>query len=103
MVPGLYALWLNAWGARVSPVVYWGPGAVVVDRQAARVARGAVIGTRAVLAGHLAAKDSSGAFRVTLAPVEIGEGAPVRAHAGIGPGRRGGAGGGGAAAALLPA
>jgi len=88
MVPGLYALWLNAWGARVSPVVYWGPGAVVVDRQAVRVARGAVIGTRAVLAGHLAVKDSSGAFRVTLAPVEIGEGALIGAYAGIGPGCR---------------
>ena len=88
MVPGLYALWLNAWGARVSPVVYWGPGAVVVDRQAARVARGAVIGTRAVLAGHLAVKDSSGAFRVTLAPVEIGKGALIGAYAGIGPGCR---------------
>lgn len=88
LAPGLYALWLNAWGARVSPVVYWGPGAVVVDRQAARVARGAVIGTRAVLAGHLAFKDSSGGFRVTLAPVEIGEGALIGAYAGIGPGCR---------------
>ncbi len=86
MVPGLYALWLNAWGARVSPLVYWGPGAVVVDRQAARVGPGAVIGTRAVLAGHLAVKDSSGAFRVTLAPVEIGAGALIGAYAGIGPG-----------------
>jgi hypothetical protein len=88
MVPGLYPLWLNAWGARVSSVVYWGPGAAVVDRQAARVARGAVIGARAVLAGHLAVKDSSGAFRVTLAPVEIGEGALIGAYAGIGPGCR---------------
>ncbi len=88
LVPGLYPLWLNSWGARVSPVVYWGPGAVVVDRQAARVARGVVIGTRAVIAGHLAVKDSSGAFRVTLAPVEIGEGALIGAYAGIGPGCR---------------
>jgi len=88
MVPGLYALWLNAWGAQVSPLVYWGPGAVVLDRQAARVARDVVIGTRAVLAGHLAVKDSSGAFRVTLAPVEIGVGALIGAYAGISPGCR---------------
>jgi hypothetical protein len=86
LVPGLYALWLNAWGARVSPVVYWGPGALVVDRPAVRVARGAVIGTRAVLAGHLAVKDESGNFRVTLAPVDIGAGALIGAYAGIGPG-----------------
>jgi hypothetical protein len=88
MVPGLYALWLNAWGARVSPVVYWGPGAAVVDRQSVRIGPGAVIGTRAVLAGHLAVKDAQGAFRITLAPVEIGEGALIGAHAGIGPGCR---------------
>jgi hypothetical protein len=88
MVPGLYALWLNLWGARVSPVVYWGPGAVVADRQSVRIGPGAVIGTRAVLAGHLAVKDAQGAFRITLAPVEIGEGALIGAHAGIGPGCR---------------
>ena len=86
VVPGLYALWLNAWGARVSPVVYWGPGALVMDRYSLRIARGAVIGTRAVLVGHLAVKDSSGLFRVTLAPVQIGEGALIGAHAGVGPG-----------------
>jgi hypothetical protein len=88
MVPGLYALWLNAWGARVSPVVYWGPGAAVVDRPSVRIGPGAVIGTRAVLAGHLAVKDAHGAFRVTLAPVEIGERALIGAYAGIGPGCR---------------
>jgi hypothetical protein len=88
MVPGLYPLWLNAWGARVSPVAYWGPGAVVIDRQSVRVGRGAVIGTRAVLAGHLAVKDANGAFRVTLAPVEIGAGALIGAYVGIGPGCR---------------
>lgn len=92
MVPGLYALWLGAWGARVSPLVYWGPGAVVVDRYALRVARGAVIGTRAVIAGHLAVKDAAGAFRVTLAPVAIGAGALIGAYAGIGPGCSIGAG-----------
>ena len=86
MVPGLYALWLNAWGARVSPLVYWGPGAVVVDRQAVRIGPGAVIGLRAVLAGHLAVKDESGAFRVTLAPVQIEARALIGAYAGIGPG-----------------
>jgi UDP-3-O-[3-hydroxymyristoyl] glucosamine N-acyltransferase len=86
MVPGLYALWLNAWGARVSAMVYWGPGAMVVDRQAVRIDRNVVIGTRAVLAGHIAVRDSGGAFRVTLAPVEIGAGALIGAYAGIGPG-----------------
>jgi hypothetical protein len=101
MVPGLYALWLNAWGARVSTVVYWGAGAVVVDRQSARIGPRAVIGIRAVISGHLAVKDPSGAFRVTLAPVEIGEGALIGAYAGIGPGCRVAAGEDVPAAAFL--
>lgn len=88
LVPGLYALWLNAWGARVSAKVYWGPGAAVVDRPSVRIGPGVVIGTRAVLSGHLAVKDARGAFRVTLAPVEIAEGALIGAYAGIGPGCR---------------
>lgn len=86
LVPGLYPLWLNAWGSRVSSIVYWGPGAMVADRQSARVGRGAVIGTRAVISGHLAVKDESGATRVTLGPVEIGAGVLIGAYAGIGPG-----------------
>jgi hypothetical protein len=86
LVPGLYALWLNLWGSAVSPVVFWGPGVQVLDRYALRVGRGAVIGTRAVLSGHLGIKDQGGAFRVTLAPLEIGAGALIGANAGIGPG-----------------
>ena len=88
LAPGLYALWLNLWGSSVSPVVFWGPGALVLDRHALRVGRGVVIGTRAVLSAHLGVKEDGGAFRVTLAPVEIGAGALIGANAGIGPGCR---------------
>ena len=86
IVPGLYALWLNAWGARVSAVVYWGAGAMVVDRQSVCVGRGVVIGMRAVISGHLASKDANGDFQVTLARVEIGDGVLIGANAGIAPG-----------------
>lgn len=86
LVPGAYALWLRLWGSQVSPVVFWGPGALAMDRHALRIGPGAVIGTRAVLSGHLAVKDEDGAFRVTLAPVEIGAGALIGGNAGIGPG-----------------
>jgi hypothetical protein len=88
LAPGAYALWLNLWGSKVSLVVYWGPGALAADRQALRIGPGAVIGTRSVLSGHLALKNESGEFRVTLAPVEIGAGALIGAYAGIGPGCR---------------
>jgi acetyltransferase-like isoleucine patch superfamily enzyme len=88
IVPGLYPLWLRLWGARVSFKVYWGPGSMVTDRMLLQIGAGVVIGTRAVLSAHLACKDETGAFRVTIAPVVIGDGALIGAYAGIGPGCR---------------
>ena len=86
LMPGVYALWLNLWGSKVSTLVYWGPGAIVLDRYALRIDRYTVIGTRAVLAGHLAVKDEQGNYRVMLAPVEIGESAMIGAYSGLSPG-----------------
>ena len=86
LIPGIYAAWLNLWGSRVSPLVYWGPGALAVDRHALTIGPAVVIGTRSVLSAHLATKDEEGVYRVTLAPVTIGGGALIGANAGIGPG-----------------
>ena len=51
LMPGLYALWLFLWGGRVSPLVYWAPGSLVIDRPLVIVERGAVIGAGAGLVG----------------------------------------------------
>jgi hypothetical protein len=83
LVPGLYPLWLNLWGARVSPFAYWGPGARTLDRYLLRVDRGAVIGTGAILSGHLGTHDEQGRFRIDLAAVSVGAGAIVGAGAGL--------------------
>ncbi len=88
LVPALYPLWLRLWGARSSFKVYWACGAMVLDRTLLSVGSGVVIGTRAVLASHLAYKDEAGAFRVTIARVEIGDDVLIGAYAGIGPGCR---------------
>src|SRR5262245_58807887 len=42
LVPGLYALWIFLWGGRVSPLVYWAPGSLVIDRPLVIVETGAV-------------------------------------------------------------
>lgn len=88
IVPMLYPLWLALWGSRVSCKVYWGPGALLTDRMLAEIGAGVVIGTRAVISAHLAAKDAVGALRVTVAPVYIGDEVLIGAYAGIGPGCR---------------
>jgi hypothetical protein len=54
MVPGLYPLWLNLWGARVHPATFWAPGARIIDRPYVSIGYGSVIGTGALLSGHLA-------------------------------------------------
>lgn len=86
LVPGLYALWLRSWGARVSPRVYWAAGTMVTDRMLVDVGDDVVVGTRAVLASHLAYRDEHGELRVTVARVRIGDSVLIGAYAGIGPG-----------------
>jgi hypothetical protein len=88
LVPGVYAAWLRLWGSRASAKVYWAAGSLVTDRGLIDVGAGVVIGTRAVLAPHLAYKDELGAYRVTVARVRIDDGVMVGAYAGVGPGCR---------------
>lgn len=88
LVPGLYALWLGLWGARVSAKVYWAAGSIVTDRTLIEIGDSVVVGTRAVLAPHLAFKNDDGGLRVTVARILIGDEVLIGAYAGIGPGCR---------------
>ena len=96
LMPGVYALWLWLWGARVSPLVYWGPGALVIDRTLVVVETGAVIGMGAGLAGH-AGTLADGGYLIDIAAPRVGRGALMGARSGLGPGAELAAG------AMLPA
>jgi hypothetical protein len=97
LVPGLYALWIFLWGGRVSPLVYWAPGSLVIDRAFVIVESGAVIGMGAGLAGHAGTLATDGSYRVDIAAPRVGRGAMMGARSGLGPGAELAAG------ALLPA
>lgn len=86
LVPGLYALWIFLWGGRVSPMVYWAPGSLVIDRPLVIVEAGAVIGMGAGLAGHAGGLAADGSYRVDIAPSRVGRGAMMGARSGLGPG-----------------
>ena len=86
LVPGLYALWIFLWGGRVSPLVYWAPGALVIDRPLVIVEAGAVIGTGAGLAGHAGTLAPDGSYRIDIAAPRVGRGRHVGARSGLGPG-----------------
>jgi hypothetical protein len=86
LVPGLYALWIRAWGGQVSPWAYWGPGSLVVDRYLVAVEAGAVIGMGAGLTGHIGYLSADGIFLVDVAPPRVGRGAIMGTRSGLGPG-----------------
>lgn len=88
LVPGLYATWLNLWGARVSLFAYWGPGSRILDRYLVHVERGAVIGSWVAISGHLSTIAEDGGYVLDIAPVTVGEGAIVGAMVGLAPGCR---------------
>jgi hypothetical protein len=97
LVPGLYALWIFLWGGRVSPMVYWAPGSLVIDRPLVIVEAGAVIGMDAGLAGHAGTLAADGSYRIDIAASHVGRGAMMGARSGLGPGAKLAAG------VLLPA
>lgn len=86
LVPGLYPAWLNLWGGKVSLLAYWGPGSQILDRYLIEVGRGAVIGSRVIMSGHLGTIAEDGEFVVDIAPVRVGEGVILGAMAALGPG-----------------
>lgn len=86
IVPGVYGAWLSLWGAKVSPMAYWAPGAVVTDRYLLEIGRGAVLGGGCRIGGHVMQRGLDGELVLRVAPVTIEQGAMIGLHAGVGPG-----------------
>jgi hypothetical protein len=86
MVPGLYALWIGLWGGQLSPFAYVGPRVLITDRHAVRVGRGAILGMKAILSGHLVQRDEAGRWLVLAAPPIVEPEAILGGDARLGPG-----------------
>jgi len=85
-VPGLYALWLNLWGARVSSFAFWGPGVVVMDRYHLHIAKGVILGTQSLLSAHVIKKQDDGSSLLFVDKIRLDEGVLVGAKANLSPG-----------------
>jgi hypothetical protein len=83
LVPGLYALWIFLWGGRVSPLVYWSPGSLAIDRPLIVVESGAVVGVGAGLVGHVATIAPDGTYRIDIASTRVGRNAMMGARSGL--------------------
>ncbi|HFD13086.1 MAG TPA: hypothetical protein ENJ32_11565 [Crenotrichaceae bacterium] len=84
--PGLYSLWLNLWGAKVSVLTYWSPGVVIADRYHINIGRRAIIGGGCRIGAHVISLDNHQQPQLILAPVTIENSAMVGLHAAVGPG-----------------
>jgi len=73
MVPGLYGLWLRAWGSRVSALVYWAPGLQILDRGYVAIGDMVVFGAGVRLNPHVFLKNEAGEMELILAPIRIGD------------------------------
>lgn len=86
LIPGLYGVWLRAWGARIGKGVHWTPLVEITDRAFVDIGDHAVIGQRVGLYAHVVTRRETGEIRLHLRRIHIGSGALVGAYSRFGPG-----------------
>lgn len=86
LVPGLYSIWLRAWGARVGKGVHWTPLVEITDRAFLDVGNHSVIGHRVGFYAHIATRRDSGEIHLSVRRIRIGSCAFVGAYSRFGPG-----------------
>lgn len=88
LVPGLYSLWLNLWGARVSLMTYWTRDVLISERYLLTIEPGVTLASQTGITAHLVSPDAYGELRLMVAPVVIERGAVLGIRSGLGPGCR---------------
>ena len=86
--PGVYNLWLNLWGAKVSLLTYWSPAVTIIDPYHINTGKGVIIGGGSRIGAHIITVEADGRQSLTLAPVIIEHHSVIGFQASIGPGCR---------------
>ena len=84
-IPGLFTLWLRAWGSKIGKKVFWTPRVEILDRGLIEVGDYVVFGHLATLCSHMVA-EIEGEPRLVIKTVKIGERAFIGADSQLGPG-----------------
>jgi hypothetical protein len=84
-VPGLYTLWLRAWGSQIGKGVYWTPRTEIVDRSMMIVGDQCIIGHQSLFVAHLV-EVKNGRPILFVKKIKIGNYCLVSADAQLGPG-----------------
>lgn len=84
-VPGLYSIWLRAWGSKIGKAVFWTPRVEVIDRGLIEVGDYAIFGHISALCSHMVA-DIDGKPALVIKTIKIGDKAFIGADSQLGPG-----------------
>lgn len=71
LVPGIYSLWLRAWGSCIGKLTYWAPQTVILDRGFLEIGDHVIFGAGVRLNPHVMENE------LKLASIRIGDGAMI--------------------------
>jgi len=75
LIPGLYSLWLRAWGSRIGKLTYWAPQTMILDRGFLEIGDQVVFGAGIRLNPHVMERNPEPVL--FLAPIKVGSGAMI--------------------------
>ncbi len=84
-VPGLYTLWLRAWGAKIGRKIFWTPRTEIIDRSLVEIGDYTLIGHMTIMVSHLV-ENRSGHPKLVLKKIVIGKKCLIGADSQLGPG-----------------
>lgn len=73
IIPGLFSIWLRAWGSQIGKNVYWTPGVTIYDRNLLDIGDHVIFGERALTVSHvITPKDGKGLLKISKVIVKNG-------------------------------
>lgn len=85
LVPGLYSVWLRAWGSRIGDQVYWTPRVEILDRSLVEIGSGCLFGHLTTMSSH-AVSEIEGKPMLMVRKIRLGDRVFVGADTQMGPG-----------------
>ncbi len=84
-IPGLYSMWLRAWGSKIGKDIFWTPRVEIVDRGLVEVGDKCVVGHITGMCSHMVA-DIDGKPALVIKKIVLGDKVFVGADSQLGPG-----------------